>query len=267
MSQQIHPTAIVDRESKVGPGVTIGPYSIIGKNVTLEEGVLIDHHVVIEKNARIGAKSRIYPFCSIGTDPQDVTYKNEETFIEIGQNNTIREFVQMNRGTAKGGNHTILGDNNYIMAYSHVGHDCRIGNNTILINGATLAGHVVVEDYAVVGAFSSVHQFVRIGRNAYIGGYTIVLQDILPYAKIAQNRDNYSFYGPNAIGMRRSGISNGSIATVKEIFNIIYKSDLNTKQAVARIEETLDDREEARVIIDFINQSKRGLLKNFQFSR
>lgn len=150
------------------------------------------------------------------------------------------------------------------MAYTHIAHDCQVGNNTIFINGATLAGHVEVEDFAVIGAFSSIHQFVRIGRNAYIGGYTIVLQDVLPFAKVAQSRDSYNFYGPNSIGMMRNGIPRDFIDNVKEIFDVLYRQDLNTTQAIEKIKSVYPDQEEAKIIIDFISKTRRGFLKNFR---
>lgn len=149
------------------------------------------------------------------------------------------------------------------MAYVHIGHDCRVGNHTILINGATLAGHVVVEDHVVISAYSAVHQFARIGRNAYIGGYSIVTQDILPFAKVAQRRTSFSFYGPNSIGMMRNGYNREFIERVKDMFRLIFHSDLNLSQAIKKIEEEFGDAPEARIIIDFVSQSKRGILKNF----
>jgi UDP-N-acetylglucosamine acyltransferase len=267
MSQLIHPTAIIDPDASLGNGVKVGPYSIIGPDVKIGDNSEIMHHVIVEKNTELGENTRLYPFCSIGTDPQDVTYRGEKTHVTIGKNNVIREFVQINRGTPKGGDYTRLGDDNFIMAYSHIAHDCRIGNQVVLINGATLAGHVEISDQAVIGAFSSVHQFVRIGRNAYIGGYTIVLQDILPYSKIAQTRDFYDFYGANAIGMRRAGLDRKMVERVRDMFDIIFRQDLNTRQAVERIEKKYPDEEEAAAIVDFINNSRRGLLKNFRMNK
>lgn len=267
MSRLIHPTAIIDPDARLGSKVKVGPYSIIGPGVRVGDNSEIMHHVIVEKNTELGESTRLYPFCSIGTDPQDVTYQGEESFVTIGKGNVIREFVQINRGTPKGGDYTRLGDGNFIMAYSHIAHDCQIGDQVVLINGATLAGHVEVADQAVIGAFSSVHQFVRIGRNAYIGGYTIVLQDILPYSKIAQTRDFYDFYGANAIGMRRSGLDRERVQRVRDMFDIIFRQDLNTRQAVDRILEKYPEEEEATEIIAFINRSRRGLLKNFRMNK
>lgn len=262
----IHPTAVVDPGAKFGANVTIEAYAIIGEGVEIGDNTVIMHHAVINRNTVIGSDCRIFPFASLGTDPQDVTFKGEDTFVHIGNGNIIREFTTINLGTVKGGRYTRIGNNNYFMAYVHIAHDCQIGNNTIFSNGATLAGHVEVEDFAVLSAFCSVHQFTRIGRNAYIGGYTIVLQDILPFAKISQKRENYSLYGPNSIGMMRNGFSRSFIENVKDIYKIFYYSDLNTTQALAKIEESFPEREDARIIVEFIRKSRRGILKNFRIS-
>ncbi len=263
----IHPTAIVSPKSQLGTNVQIGAFSIIGNNVSIGDNSIIMHHAVIDRNTSIGCQCKVFPFCSIGTEPQDITFKDEPTVVEIGDSNIIREFTTINRGTAKGGAHTRIGNKNYFMVYSHIAHDCIVGNNTIFINGATLAGHVEVEDFAVIGAFSSVHQFVRIGRNAYIGGYTIVLQDILPFAKVAQTRENYNFYGPNSIGMMRNGISREFIDNVKDIFNMLFKNDLNTSQAVDKLQAEYPNSEEVEIIVQFLSKTKRGYLKNFRAGR
>lgn len=264
---QIHPTALVSSRAELGANVEIGAYSIVGDDVSIGDNTVVMHHAVIDRATSLGSGSRVFPFCSIGTTPQDITFKDEPTYLEMGDNNVIREFTTINRGTAKGGSYTRIGNNNYFMNYSHIAHDCVVGNYTQMVNGATLAGHVEVEDYAVIGAFSSVHQFVRIGRNAYIGGYTVVLQDILPFAKIAQTRENYNFYGPNSIGMMRNGFSREFINNIKEIFDIMYKQDLNTSQAVDKIHDEFGDSDEAEIIGQFISKTKRGLLKNFRSGR
>lgn len=265
-SANIHPTAIVSEKAELGRGVQVGPYAIVGDNVVLGDNSVVMHHAVVDKNTRIGKNCKLFPFCSIGTDPQDVTFKGEETFVEIGDNNLIREFTTINRGTAKGGGCTRIGSDNYIMMYCHIAHDCQIGNHTIMINGATLAGHVEVQDHVVISALSSVNQFVRIGRNAYIGGYTLVFQDVLPFAKISQSRDAYYFYGPNSIGMMRNGISREFINSVKDILDVVFKQDLNTTQAVEKLQQEYKDYEGVDIIIDFISNSKRGILKNFKSS-
>lgn len=261
---KIDPSAVVSEKARLGTGVEIGAFSVIGDDVSLGDHTRVMHHAVVDHGTTMGKNCTVYPFCSIGTDPQDISFKDEVTFVEIGDNNRIREFATINRGTAKGGGCTRIGDNNYLMAYVHIAHDCQVGNYTQFINGATLAGHVEVEDFAVIGAFSSVHQFVRIGRNAYIGGYTIVLQDILPFVKIAQSRENYNFYGPNSIGMMRNGISREFINNVKKIFDILYRQNLNTTQAVEVLKDQYADFEGAHIILDFISKTKRGMLKNFR---
>jgi UDP-N-acetylglucosamine acyltransferase len=260
----IHPSAVISPKAELAKGVQVDAYAVIGPNVRIGERTVVKHHATIDRNTVIGCDSHIFPFSSLGTDPQDVTYKGEETFVHIGDRNIVREFTTINRGTVKGGGHTRLGDDNYLMAYSHVAHDCQIGSHVILSNNATLAGHVEIGDFAVLSGFCAVHQFVRIGRNAYIGGYSVICQDILPFAKVAQSRESFSLYGPNAIGLMRNGFSREAIEDVKDIFQIIYRSDLNTTQAVQRIGEAHADSEEARVIVDFISRTKRGILKNFR---
>jgi len=260
----IHPTAVINPKAELGRGVQVDAYAVIGPGVSIGDSTVIKHHATIDKNTTIGKNCLIFPFSSLGTDPQDITFKGEDTFVHIGDNNIIREFTTINRGTPKGGSHTRLGDDNYLMAYAHVGHDCQIGSHVILSNGATLAGHVEIDDYVVLSAFCAVHQFVHIGRNAYIGGYSIVCQDILPFAKVAQSRESFSLYGPNSIGMMRNGFSREFIENIKDIFRIVYRSDLNTTQAVKKIGEDHPGLNESQVIIDFISKSKRGILKNFR---
>ena len=262
---EISPTAVISDSARLGVDVVVDPYAIVGDNVVVGNGCHIMHHSVVDRNTTLGNGCTLYPFGSIGTSPQDITFKDEETHVEIGDNNIIREFVTINRGTAKGGSITRIGHDNYLMAYSHIAHDCQVGNHTIFINGATLAGHVEVEDHAVIGAFSSIHQFVRVGRNAYIGGYSVVLQDILPFAKVSQSRDVYNFYGPNSIGMMRNGISREVIDNVKQMLNMVFRSGLNTSQAVEQIKENFGTREEAQIILEFITNTKRGIFKHFKF--
>ncbi len=264
---KIHQSAIISPTAKIGKDVKIGAFSILGDNVEIGDNCEIMHHSIIDKNTKLGKGSKIYPFCSIGTDPQDITFKGEDTFVEMGSGNLVREFTTINRGTAKGGNITKIGNDNYFMCYSHIAHDCIIGNNTIFINGATLAGHVEVEDFAVIGAFSSVRQYVRIGRNSYIGGYTIVEQDILPYVKISQSRDSYNYYGPNSIGMVRSGIERDFVRNVKDILNVIYMEDMNTSQAIDKLKLLYPESPEADIILEFLGKTKRGVLKNFKVDK
>jgi UDP-N-acetylglucosamine acyltransferase len=242
---QISPTAIISKKAELGNNITVGPYSIIGDQVTIGDNGVIMHHSVIDRNTRIGENCKIHPFCSIGTEPQDITFKGEDTWVEMGSHNIIREFTTINRGTQKGGQVTSIGNHNYLMVYTHIAHDCKVGNGVIFINGATLAGHVEVEDSVVIGAFSSVHQFVRIGRNAYIGGYSVVLQD-------------------NSIGMMRNGISRDFINKIKDMFDIIFHSGLNTTQAIEKLKIDFKNSEESLIILDFIAKTKRGIFKNFK---
>ena len=260
----IHPTAIISPKAELGKDVRVDAYAVVGAGVRIGAQTIIKHHATIDQNTLIGEDCLIFPFSSLGTDPQDVTYKGEETFVQIGDRNIIREFTTINRGTVKGGGHTRLGDDNYLMAYAHVAHDCQIGSHVILSNNATLAGHVEIGDYAVLSGFCAVHQFVHIGRNAYIGGYSVICQDILPFAKVAQSREAFSLYGPNSIGMMRNGYNREFIENIKDIFHIIYRSDLNTTQAVKQITDAHPHSAESQVIIDFISKTKRGILKNFR---
>jgi UDP-N-acetylglucosamine acyltransferase len=260
----IHPTAIISPKAELGRDVQVDAYAVIGAGVRIGDGTLVKHHAIIDKNTVIGKNCQIFPFASVGTDPQDLTFKGEETWVHIGDENVIREFITINRGTVKGGGITRIGSHNYFMAYVHIAHDCQIGSHIQFANNTTLAGHVEVEDYVGISAFCSMLQFVRIGRNAYIGGYSIVCQDVLPFAKVAQSREAFSFYGPNSIGMMRNGLSREFIDNVKDIFRIIYKSDLNTTQAVKQINADHPHCDESQVIIDFISKTKRGILKNFR---
>ncbi|HUU04517.1 MAG TPA: acyl-ACP--UDP-N-acetylglucosamine O-acyltransferase [Patescibacteria group bacterium] len=260
----IHPTAVISPKAELGHGVQVDAYSVIGPGVRIGDHTVVKHHAIIDKNTIVGKNCLIFPFSSLGTDPQDLTFKGEETWVHIGDENVIREFITINRGTVKGGGVTRIGDHNYFMAYVHIAHDCQIGSYIQFANNTTLAGHVEVEDYVGVSAFCSMLQFVRIGRNAYIGGYSIVCQDILPFAKVAQNRESFSLYGPNSIGMMRNGFNRDFIENVKDIFRIIYRSDLNTTQAVKKIVEAHPGMNESQIIIDFIGKTKRGILKNFR---
>ena len=248
----IHPTAVIHPKAELGQDVRVDAYSVIGPGVRIGDGTVVKHHATIDQNTVIGKNCQIFPFASVGTDPQDLTFKGEETWVHIGDENVIREFITINRGTVKGGGITRIGSHNYFMAYVHIAHDCQIGSYVQFANNTTLAGHVEVADYVGVSAFCSMLQFVHIGRNAYIGGYSIVCQDILPFAKVSQSRESFNLYGPNAIGMMRNGLSRDFIENVKDIYRILYHSDLNTTQAILKIGEQHAGSEEARVITDFI---------------
>ena len=256
----IHSLAVVHPEARLDLGVHIGPYSVVGKNVSIGRNTRIDSHVNIQGMVSIGKICLFSPFSSFGTEPQDTTYCEEETFLRIGENNIFREFIVINRGTLKGGGTTHIGSNNYFMAHSHVAHDCWVGNETVFLHAATLGGHVIVEDFATVGAATGVHQFCRIGKYAYIGGYSVITQDVIPFSLVAGGRPTH-FLGLNAVGLRRKGFPRERIKTIKEIFNLIFYSQLNTKQALDKIKKELPPGDDKDEILNFIQASKRGYVK------
>jgi UDP-N-acetylglucosamine acyltransferase len=255
----IHPTAIIDPGAKLHASTNVGPYCIIGPDVEIGEGCELISHVVIYGPAVIGKGNRIFPFAVIGAEPQDWTYKAEDrTRVEIGDNNLIRECVTISRGTVKGGGVTRVGNHTFIMAYSHIGHDCVIGDNAMLVNGSTLAGHVTVEEYAVLGAMGPVHQFVRIGAHSYIGGGTTITQDVLPFTKTVARREVATF-GINAIGLERRGFSKERIAAIQKAYKIFKRS--NSAQAVEQLKAELAESEDAQMLARFIEQSQRGVIR------
>jgi len=256
----VHPTAIIDPAAKVHPTCKIGPYCTIGPGVKLGENCELISHVVIEGPTTIGSGNRFFPFSSIGLAPQDLTYKGEPTRLEMGNNNVVREFVTLNRGTVKGGGLTKIGSNNLIMAYTHVAHDCLIGDNTILANAATLGGHVTVEDWAVVGALCPVHQFVRIGAHSYIGGGTTITRDVLPFSKTAAERGTHA-YGLNSVGLERRGFSKERIRKIHHAYKVLLVSKLNTSQALEKLKSEADRGEDVEMLIRFVESSERGVIK------
>jgi UDP-N-acetylglucosamine acyltransferase len=256
----VHSTAIVHPKARLDSGVWIGPYSFIGEKVMVHKETRIESHVCLDGLTEIGKSCRFSSFSSIGTEPQDVGYQGEETLVKIGDRNVFREFMTVNRGTVKGGGKTVIGNDNYFMAYSHVGHDCLVGNETVFINAATLAGHVIVDDSATVGAFSGIHQFCHVGRHAFIGGYSVIVQDVLPFCRVAGARPTH-IYGLNAIGLRRKGFKRERLKALREMFRIIFHSDLNTSQALEKIEKEIPPGEDKDEIINFIRASERGLIK------
>ncbi|HJR07818.1 MAG TPA: acyl-ACP--UDP-N-acetylglucosamine O-acyltransferase [Pyrinomonadaceae bacterium] len=255
----IHPTAIVSDRAQVGAGTFIGPYSTIGDEVVLGAGVRVESHCVIDGRTRVGDETHIYPFVSIGLAPQDLKYKGEPAETRIGARNQIREFVTIHRGTEGGGMLTSIGDDCLIMAQAHVAHDCLIGNRVIMANAATLAGHVSVADGANIGAYSGVHQFCRIGREAYVGGYSVVVKDALPFALTVGN--HAKCYGLNKEGMRRRNYTRAAIDALHHAFHLLLASKLNTTQAVEAIRAELKDSAETEELVRFIETSKRGIVK------
>jgi UDP-N-acetylglucosamine acyltransferase len=256
----IHPTAIVDPSAKIPSSCRIGPYCIIHARVEFGENCELVSNVVIGGPSRFGSNNKIYPFAALGMDPQDITYKGEPTRLEVGNNNVIREYVTITRGTAKGGGVTRIGSHTLIMAYTHVGHDCVIGDHVMLINAATLAGHVTVEDWAVVGALCPVHQYVRIGAHSYIGGGTTITQDVLPYSMTSAERDTHA-YMLNKVGLQRRGFSQERIAALHHAFKVLLASKLNTSQAVEKLRSEGADGEDVDALLKFIESSQRGIIK------
>jgi UDP-N-acetylglucosamine acyltransferase len=256
----IHPTAIVDPSAKIPPSCKVGPYCTVGASVEMGEDCELVSHVVLQGPTKLGKDNKIYPFAVLGIDPQDVSFAGEATWLEIGDHNVIRESVTINRGTAKGGGVTRIGSHVLIMAYTHIGHDCFIGDHAMLINAATLAGHVTVEEWAVVGALCPVHQFVRIGAHSYVGGGTTITQDVLPYSMTSAERDTHA-YMLNKVGLQRRGFSPERIAKLHHAFKVLLTSKLNTSQALERLRREAEHSEDVEMLLRFIETSQRGIIK------
>jgi UDP-N-acetylglucosamine acyltransferase len=259
-SVNIHPSAIIDARAHVPSSCRVGPYCVIGPDVELGENCRLISHVAIEGPTKIGSYNSFFPFCAIGMDPQDVTYKGEPTRLEIGDHNEIRECVTISRGTVKGGGITRVGSHTLIMAYAHIGHDTQIGDHCMLVNGATLAGHVTVEEWAVVGAMCPVHQFVRIGAHAYVGGGTTITQDVLPFSMTSASRDTHA-YGLNKVGLERRGFSKERISKLHHAYKTLLASKLNTSQALEKLKAEKDRGEDVDMLIRFIEGAGRGIIK------
>ncbi|MFN2596161.1 MAG: acyl-ACP--UDP-N-acetylglucosamine O-acyltransferase [Pyrinomonadaceae bacterium] len=255
----IHPTAIVSPQATLGRDCTIGPYCVVGEGVTLGDGVRLESHCVVEGLTEIGDETHVFPFVSIGLASQDMKYRGEPARTRIGRRCRLREFVTVHRGTEGGGMLTSIGDDCLIMAQAHVAHDCRVGSGVIMSNAATLGGHVEVADGANIGAYSGVHQFCRVGREAYIGGYSVIAGDALPYALKVGNRAKC--YGLNHVGMRRRNYPQGIIDTLHHAFRLLLSSKLNTTQALEQIRAEITDSPEVEELISFIETSERGVIK------
>jgi len=255
----IHPTAIVAPGAKLAPGVSIGPYAVIGPEVEIGEGTTIASHVVIDGHTRIGRGNRIHPFASIGGPPQDKKYRGEPTAVEIGDGNTIREYVTINCGTAQDAGVTTVGDDNWIMAYVHFAHDCRIGNHTIVANACELAGHVHVGDWAILGATTLVHQFVHIGAHSFTGMGTYLPQDLPPYVTAAGNTAKP--YGINSEGLRRRGFGADAVNGLKRAYRTLYRAGLGLEEARRELEAQAEGCPEVRLILEFLSRSTRGILR------
>ena len=252
--------AMISPKAKLGAGVRVAAFAVVGDDVELGEGCVLASHAVVRGPAKLGRENILHSFCAIGGDPQDLTYQGESTQLVVGDGNIFHEFVTVNRGTVKGGGVTRIGDQNMFMAYAHVAHDCVVGSHTVFANSATLAGHVVVEDHASVGAFSAVHQFCRIGRHAYIAGFTVVTQDVAPFSKTVAPRETRC-YGVNTLGLERKGFDKERIRQIEKAFRLLLKSKLNTSQALVEMRATLNGSEDVQELIRFIETAERGLVK------
>jgi UDP-N-acetylglucosamine acyltransferase len=257
---EIHPQAAVAERARLGKGVRVGAFAVVGDGVELGEGCLLHSHAAVYGPSRFGKSNVFHGFCVIGGDPQDYTFRGERAELIAGDGNIFREYVTVSRGTEKGGGKTCLGDENFFLAYSHVGHDCRIGSHTLFVNGATLAGHVTVEDFATIGAFCPVHQFCRIGRYAYIGASTVITQDVPPFSLVVTERETKTF-GVNTIGLERKGFSPERLKALQQAFRLLLRSKLNTSQALEKMRKEWSGSEDVNYLIQFVETAERGIVK------
>ncbi|HEX7154889.1 MAG TPA: acyl-ACP--UDP-N-acetylglucosamine O-acyltransferase [Thermoanaerobaculia bacterium] len=260
MSATIDRTAVVHEGAKLAGDVTVGAYAVVGPDVTIGAGSVIGPHVRIEGPTFIGERNMFYGHASIGGPPQDLKFKGERTELHIGDDNTFREFITLNRGTLGGGGKTTIGSHNFMMAYAHVAHDCHVGSHTIFANNATLAGHVEIGDHVTVGAFSAVHQFARAGNYAFIGGGSIIVQDAMPFIKTVGNRPAKT-YGINTIGLERKGLTKETIEALQRAYRILVRSKLKLADALERIETELGANDQVRYLLDFVRSSTRGITR------
>lgn len=253
--------AVVSESAKVDSGVRIGPFAVVGDDVELGEGCVLEAHAVVTGPSTFGRNNHVHSFAIVGGDPQDLTYSGQRVRLEVGESNEFREFCTVHRGTIKGGGATRIGSHNLIMAYAHIGHDCVIGNHVILTNGAQLAGHIVVEDYAGISAFCLLHQFSRVGSHSYIGAGTVITQDVPPFSMVVGPRE-VRCYGINKVGLERHGFSPERIKTLEQAYRLLLRSKLNTSQAVEKMRGTLSHSEDVQTLIRFIESvADRGLTK------
>jgi UDP-N-acetylglucosamine acyltransferase len=260
MATEIHPTAIVHEGASLDEDVTIGPYCIVGKGVKIGKSSRLISNVVIEGNTEVGENCSIYPFATIGLPPQDLKYKGEDTAVRIGNNNIIREYVSIHRASVSGDGSTAIGDDNFIMAYVHIAHDCKIGSHVIMANSVGLSGHTTVEDYVVIGGMVGVHQHTRIGAYAMVGGFSRIVQDIPPYM-IAAGTEKAKLYGLNTIGLKRNGFSDETINELKKAYKILFREKLSLKDAIKKVQEELPYTDEIKRLIEFILKNKRGICR------
>jgi UDP-N-acetylglucosamine acyltransferase len=257
-SAQIHPTAIVDAGAEIGAGCVIGPYCVVHADVVLGETCWLQNHVTLTGPMRAGARNKFYAYCSIGQQTQDLKYEGEPTYLEIGGENTFREFVTVNRSTTATGK-TRIGNSGNFLAYSHIGHDCTVGDSVVFSNNGTLAGHVEVGDHAIMGGLTAVHQFCRVGRYAITGGCSKIVQDVPPF--MIADGNPAKVRGINLVGLERSGFPPEKVKEIKEAFRLIYRSKLNTRQAIEAIRQDLPASDEINQILEFIEQSERGIIR------
>jgi UDP-N-acetylglucosamine acyltransferase len=257
----IHPTAIIDPGARISSSADIGPFCVIGAGVSIGDRTRLMANLYIEGPTTIGSDNIFYPFSTVGVASQDKKYRGERAETMIGDRNVIREFVTIHRGTESGGLVTSIGDDNLLMAYTHIAHDCRVGSQTILANGTTLAGHVIIEDYVGIGAFTGIHQFCRIGRHAYIGGYSVITQDVLPFSLTVSTRE-VKVFGANKVGLERRGFPGDAIEGLQKAFRLLTRAGLNTTQALERIKEEIPTSPELDALFHFIQAStERGFVK------
>ena len=257
----VHSTAIIDSSCEIDPTASVGPYCVIGPETSIGAGVILDACIHVYGWTTIGERCRFYSHASVGADPQDLKYDGEKTFLHIGSDNVFREFVTLHRGTPGGHGKTVVGNNNFVMTGAHIAHDCTVGSNIIMANAATLAGHVTVGDHATVGAFSAVHQFCRVGPHAFIGGFSVVTRDALPFIKTVGARNEAGIYDINAIGLRRKGFSEECIRELKRAYRMLFRSGLNTGEALSEVKAAAWKFPEVSLLIEFIESSERGFIR------
>jgi UDP-N-acetylglucosamine acyltransferase len=255
----IHPTAIISSQAKIGKDVTIGAYSLVGDHVIIGDGTKIMSHVVIDPYVEIGSQCRIFQYAAIGAAPQAVKFKDEETWVKIGNGCVIREFVTIHRGTKSGGGLTQVGDQCLLMAYTHLAHDCRVGRNVVMSNAATLAGHITIGDFASIGGLVAIHQFVRVGEYAFVGGKSAVVKDIPPYVLAAGDRAK--LHGLNQVGLKRHGFSAAGLVQLKKAYRLIFRIGLTLNEAIERVAAEVEQTPEVKNFIEFIKSSERGITR------
>ncbi len=260
MTVEIHPTALVDKNARLDEGVSVGPYCTVGPGVSIGKGTRLISHAVLDGNLEVGPDCEVHPFSYLGQAPQDMKYRGEDTKVRIGANNTIREYVTVHRASVDGDGMTEVGDNNFLMAYVHVAHDCKVGNNVIMANYAGLSGHVSIGDHVIVGGIVGVHQHVTVGAYTMLGGMSRIINDVPPYV-IASGSDKARLYGLNLVGLKRKGFSESEVSDLKAAYRILFMKKLPLAEAVKRVEEELTCEGHVKTLVDFVRDHKRGLTR------